>query len=98
MPDRPHSMDDIPCGKPVAFGDFGLSCTAAAQRAAFRQQLRPGRTVNGSVHTSAAQQALVCGIDNGIHFHGGDVVSYNLKRHTNTSPVWYLHHTTKGNF
>ena len=43
--------------------------------------------VNGAVHTSAAQQAFVGSVDNGVHLHGGNIVSYNLQGHDSTSSL-----------
>ena len=84
-PDGAHGVDDELRRQAVAFRDLGLSGFAAVQGAALGQQLRPGGPVDGPVHTSAAQQALVGGVDDGVHLHGGDIVSYNLQGHDGTS-------------
>ena len=84
-PDGTHSMDDKLRRQAVALCDLGLSRFAAVQGVALGQQLRPGGTVDIPVHTSAAQQALVGDVDDGVRPHGGDIVSYNLQRHDGTS-------------
>jgi hypothetical protein len=35
---------------------------------AFFQKLRPGGPVNGAIHSAAAQQRIVGGVNNGVHF------------------------------
>ena len=67
MPDRADGMND-PSGREfVTAGDFGLAGGATAPRAAFGQQLRPGRPVDGAVHAATAEQRRVGGVDNHIH-------------------------------
>ena len=34
---------------------------------------------------STAQQTLLGSVDDGVHLHGGDIVSYNLQGHDGTS-------------
>ena len=80
-------MDDKLCRQAVALRDLSLSRFAAAQGAALNQQLRPGGTMDGAVHASAAQQAFIGSIDDGIHLHGGNIVSYNLQGHDSTSSL-----------
>ena len=86
-PDGTHGVDDELRRQTVALGELGLSRFAAVQGAALGQQLRPGGTVDGTVHASAAQQALVGGVDDGVHLHGGDIVSYNLQGYDGTSSL-----------
>lgn len=80
-------MDYKPGGQAIALGELGLSRFAAAQGAALGQQLRPCGTVDGAVHATAAQQALLGGVDDGVHFHGGDIISHNMQGHGATSLV-----------
>ena len=35
--------------------------------AAFRQKLRPGRTMDRTVHAATAEQRVVCGVDDGVN-------------------------------
>ena len=46
MPHRADRVDDVFRLQPVAAGDLGAAGLAAAERFAFRQQLRPGRTMD----------------------------------------------------
>ena len=84
-PDGAYGMDDELRRQTGARSDLGLSWCADVQGASLGQQLRPGGPVDGPVHTSAAQQTLVGGVDDGVHLHGGDIVSYNLQGHDGTS-------------
>ena len=43
--------------------------------------------MDGAVYASAAQQAFIGSIDDGIHLHGGNIVSYNLQGHDSTSSL-----------
>ena len=67
VPDRADGVNDPPGWKFAAPGDFGQTRRATAERAAFRQQFRSGRPMNGAVHATAAEQRRVGGIHNRIH-------------------------------
>ncbi len=73
VPHRPDGMDHMPSPEPIAAGDFRLAGFGAAEASAFGQQLRSGSAMNGAVDATAAQEAAVGGIDDGIHIQGGDV-------------------------
>ena len=79
--------DDKLCWQAVALRDLGLSGLAAAQGAALGQQLRSGGTVDGAVYTSAAQQALVGSVDDGVHLHGSNIMSNDMQGHDDTSSL-----------
>lgn len=66
MPNRPHRMDDVAGGQPVAFGDLGVAGGATAEVAALSQQFRAGGAMNCAVDTTTAHQRIVRGIDDGI--------------------------------
>ena len=68
---------------------LGLSNSgiAAAECAAFLQQLRPGGAVDGAVHAPAPEQALVGSVHNGVCLHDGDVVSNDVQGHSGHLPV-----------
>jgi hypothetical protein len=72
-PDRTDSMDHMPRRQPITPGDFGAAGFAAAERAAFCQQLRSRRAVDGAIDATAAEQRRVGGVDNGIDAQAGDV-------------------------
>jgi hypothetical protein len=78
-PDRSDSVNDMPGLQPVPGGYFRRSGRAAAERSAFGQQFRPGRAMNGAIHTAAAQQALIGGIHDDIDVETGDVGDHNFK-------------------
>ena len=67
MPDRPDRMDHMPRRQPITSGDFGVAGLAAVERAAFSQQLGPGRAMDRAVHPTAAKQRRVGGVDDGIN-------------------------------
>ena len=81
VPDGAHGVDDIAAGQAIAAGQLGLARLAAAQRAAFGQQPRPGRAVDGAVHTAAAQQRGPGRVDDGVYGKAGDVVPDDLNGH-----------------
>ena len=67
VPDRADGVNDPLGGKFVTACDFGLTRRATAERAAFRQQLRPGGAMDGAIHTAAAEQCCVGGIHHCLH-------------------------------
>src|SRR3954454_13848805 len=73
MPHRPHGMDHMPRGKPVAFRDFGVAGSAAAEAATFGQKFWPGGAVDGAIDAAAAEQRAVRSVDDGVNVQGGDV-------------------------
>jgi len=73
VPDRSHRMDDMAGRQPVTFGDLGVAGGAAAQFAAFGQQLRAGGAMDRAVDTTTAQQRSVRRIDDGIDLECRDV-------------------------
>lgn len=60
-------------GEAVGFRYPAFPGRASSEGAAFLQQLRPGSPVNGSIHSAAAQQAVVGRIDDGLASETGDV-------------------------
>ena len=67
MPDRAYGVNHMPGRKPVASGDFGVAGVAAVQAVAFGEQLRPGRAMDRAVDTTAAEQRLIGGVDDGVN-------------------------------
>ena len=62
-------------------------CFAYIQRADFlsgRQQTGTGFCVNPRIGTGTHHGTGVGGIDDGIHLHIGNIISYDLKRHLAT--------------
>ena len=67
VPDRADGVNDPLGWKLVTACDFGLTGGATAERAAFRQQFRPRRPMNGAVHAATTEQRRVGGIHNCLH-------------------------------
>lgn len=74
-PLRSYSMDYVPARQPVPLSNLRPAGFAPLQGAAFLQKLRSGGTMNTAVHTTAAQQAWLRSIYNGIHFQFRDIVT-----------------------
>ena len=66
-------MDDVARRKPVSSCDPRLAGRAAADPATLLQKLRPGGTVDCSVDTASAEQALVRSVDDRIERKRRDV-------------------------
>lgn len=64
--DGTDGVDDPFRGKVEAGAQLGLACGTAAQPGAIVAQRGTGRTVDGTVYASAAQQAGICGINNAV--------------------------------
>jgi hypothetical protein len=67
MPDRSDGMNDMRCGQTIALGDLGIAGRAAAKRAAFGEQLRPGRAMDCAIDAAATEQRGICGVDDGVN-------------------------------
>ena len=78
IPDGPDGMDDFLTRQTVGIGHLALPRLAAAQRAAFLQQLNTCRPVDGTIYTSAAQQTPVGSIHNRIDLERRDIPYNNL--------------------
>lgn len=66
-------MDDQLGREVVAFGDLSFAGRAAAQSAAFLQELWSGRMVDRAINASAAQKRSVGRVDDGIDVLLGDI-------------------------
>jgi hypothetical protein len=67
FPDRTDCVNDVSGGQFIPFRDLGVTGFTASQPCAFLQQLRSGNAMYGSIDTTATQQGVVGGVDNGIH-------------------------------
>jgi hypothetical protein len=56
VPHRPDGMNHMARRQTVTPGDFGVAGLAAMQRAAFGQQLRPGRAMDRTIDAATAEQ------------------------------------------
>ena len=78
IPDGSDGMDDFLTRQTVGIGHLALPRLAAAQRAAFLQQLDTCRPVDGAIYTTAAQQTPVGGIHDCIDLERRNIPYYNL--------------------
>jgi hypothetical protein len=67
MPDRADGMNDMPRRQTITLGDLGVAGCAAAKRAAFGEQLRPGGTMDRAIDAAAAEQRRIRGVDDGVN-------------------------------
>ena len=87
----PHRADcvyDVLRGKTVALGDPGLPRVAAPKCAAFGEEIRPRRAMNGTVDATAAEQCRVGGVNDGVHveLHDTRLDRFELARHVTILP------------
>lgn len=61
------------CRQAIALRELRIPRCAAAQRRAFGQQVRPGRPMDGPVHTPAAKEGAIGGIHNRIDLQPGNI-------------------------
>ena len=80
-PHRPDGVDDELRGQPVPFRDLRLTCLAAAEQAALVNKLGSGSAVDRTIHTAAAEQRGVRGVDDRVDFKSGDVGLQDSKIH-----------------
>ncbi len=62
-------------------GDLGVTCVAAAELAAFGQQVGTGGTMNGAVNPTSPEKRGVCGIDDGVDLERRNVRDEGLQPH-----------------
>jgi len=72
-PHRTDGMDHMPRRQSIRVGDFGATGFAAAERAAFGQQLGSSCTVDRAIDTPSAKQGGVRRVDDGINAQRRDV-------------------------
>src|ERR1700680_2541716 len=65
-PDRADGMNDVPSRQPIAARQPSLPRRAAAERAAFREQLGAGGAMDRAVDTAAAEQRGIGGVDDRV--------------------------------
>lgn len=53
---------------------------------AFLVHLFACQFVDGKVNAAVTDHVLICGVDNGVNTHGGDVVSDDVQRHDSPVP------------
>jgi hypothetical protein len=60
-------MDHVLGREPIAIRDFGAAGLAAMERAAFGKKLWPGRAMDRTIDTAAAEQGSVRRVDDGVN-------------------------------
>ena len=73
LPHRADRVDDVLRRQPVAARDLRRAGLAAAERAAFGEQLRPGRAMDRAVDAAAAEQRAVRGVHDRVDGERRDV-------------------------
>jgi hypothetical protein len=66
-------MDDVTGGQTIPCGNAGVSSRAPTELAAFFQELRTRRAMDGAVHASAAEQCRIRRIDDRIDLQRDDI-------------------------
>lgn len=67
VPDRADGMDYVFGRQTISARDLRIARVAATERTAFVEQLRPGGTVDGTVHAATTQQRRVGRVDDGVN-------------------------------
>jgi hypothetical protein len=67
VPDRADGVDDMPRRQPMAGRDFGLAGLATIEGTAFGQEFGAGSPMNRAIDATAAEQARVGGVDDGVN-------------------------------
>src|SRR5579862_1826810 len=78
VPDRTDGVNDMLRRQPITAGDLGGAGRAAAKRSAFDKQFRSGGAMDRAVDATAAEQAPIGGIDDGVDRKRGDVGNADL--------------------
>lgn len=80
-PDGADSVDDVERRQAVSARYLGFTGFASAQAAAFIHELGSCGTVDGTVHSPAAQERAVGGVHNGVHPTLGNIAFNYLNFH-----------------
>ena len=67
-PDGSHSVDNPACGQIIAPGHFGRAGFASMKLAALFKKFRSRGSMDGSIHASTAQEAVVGRVHDGVNF------------------------------
>src|SRR6266851_3365547 len=73
LPHRTHSVNHIFCGKAIAASEPSLTGRAAADLAAFLQELGAGSAMNRAIDSAAAEEGGVRGVDDRVNRELRDV-------------------------
>ena len=67
VPNRADGVDDMPRRQSMAGRNFGVAGFAAIEGTAFGQEFGAGGAVNRAIDATAAEQARVGGVDDGVN-------------------------------
>ena len=67
LPHRSDGVNDVTGRKPVPFGDLCIAGHAAMKLAAFRDEIRTSRAMNGAVDTAATEKGAVRSVDDRVN-------------------------------
>ena len=81
-PDRAYGVNHKTRGQFVALRDFGIAGSAAAELAAFREEIRPRRAMDRTVDAASAKQRGIGSIDDSIDIKPCDVLNDNFEHGT----------------
>jgi hypothetical protein len=73
-----NGVNHVLCRQIVAFGRLGFAGFATAQQTTLGNQSRPGRTVNGAIHSASTQQRTVGCVNDRVKCLPGYVSLKNL--------------------
>jgi hypothetical protein len=66
-------MDYMLCRQPITLCDLGIAGLAALEHPAFSQKPRSCGSMDGAIHTTAAEQGGVGSVDDGVNAQARDV-------------------------
>ncbi len=84
-PNGADGVNHVPRSKPSGARRLGVTGVAAAQQAALREQLRPGRAVDRTVDSAPTEQARVRSVDDRVDVLLRDVPANGLDHRRNAS-------------
>ena len=87
VPDRPDRVDDVARRQSISLRELRVARLAAAQQAAFMQQLGSRGTVNRAIHAATAQQRRIRRVDDGVDGESRDVGADRAQQGGHVSPV-----------
>jgi hypothetical protein len=69
------------CPQPTSTGNHRIASRTTAREPTpkFLHNGWPARIVDGAVNTATARQALICGVDDGVHLLLGDIALNQFK-------------------
>jgi hypothetical protein len=84
-PNGADGVNDVPRSEPSGARRLGVTGLAAAQQAALREQLRPGRAVDRTVDSAPTEEARVRSVDDRVDVLLRDIPANGLDHRRNAS-------------